>query len=407
MKHTITLLFILSVSVIFANDWPWHSGPAHDFHVKGVKLSRDWKANPPPLLWKQSMTDNGHACASVFNDTLFIADHEGSNDIVRAFNLTDGQEKWRYPYSDTTREKQGFTRAAPTCYKGFIYTVSIVGNVHCLEQATGKMQWRKNYFDDFGGVSPNHGFSGPAGVWEDLVFLQPGGTNGNTVALHYLTGALVWRSGNSEKVGYSLPIVKMIDGKPTLLCYSANTMMGLNPRTGAILWTHPRTHKFGNNVIQPVIDGNRIITGATDYAGTTRFEVADGKTRELWVNNEIHPVFATPIPFKNLLFGTTSDLPARPEGLFCINLETGKTLWKKKAFEHGQLLRVGDDILIMDGQSGALVMFEPSEKEFREITRFTPLGGKNAWSDYFLIGDRLIVRNLQTLACFRMPMAQE
>jgi outer membrane protein assembly factor BamB len=404
MKTLILSCLLLSASAVVAQDWPWHGGPEHDFYIRNVTLARDWKAKPPQLLWKQALTDQGHACASVCKETLFIADHEGSNDIIRAFNLADGQEKWRYAYADTARPKQGFTRAAPTCYKGFIYTVSLVGNVHCLDQATGKVQWHKNYFSDFDGVSPNHGFSGPAGVWEELVFLQPGGTNGNTVALHYLTGKLVWRSGNSEKVGYSLPVVKMIDGKLTLLCYSANTMMGLDPQTGKTLWTHPRPHKFGNNVIQPVIDGNRIFTGATDYAGSTRFEVAEGKTRELWVSTEIHPVFATPIPFKKLLFGTTSDLPARPEGLYCLDIETGKTLWKKKEFEHGQLLRVGDDILVMDGQSGALAMFEPSEKECREITRFTPLGGKNAWSDYFLTGDRLIVRNMQEIACFRMPL---
>ena len=383
-----------------AGEWPWHSGPDYDFAIKGVTLTRDWQDKPPTLVWKVAMTDEGHACASVNDGTLFIVDHHGSKDIVRALALADGQEHWRVEYEDTDRSLHGFTRAAPTLYKEHLYTVSRVGNVHCIGQKTGKVVWRKNYLSDFGGVVPNHGFSGPAGVWGDLVFLQPGGEAGNTVALNRLTGELVWRGGNNEKPGYSLPIVAAFDGAETLLCYSANTLMGLNPKTGEARWMFPRPHPYGNNVIQPVVDGNRIFTGATDFAGSAMVEVTDGKPREVWKNMEICPVFTTPVRFGKLLFGTSSGVPARPEGLYCLDAETGQTLWKEKMFEHGQLLRVGDVLLVLDGQSGALVMFEPSAENFREITRFTPLGGKNCWSDFFIIDNRLILRNQNELACF-------
>ena len=387
-----------------AEVWPWHSGPDHDFHVKRVTLERDWMNRPPTLAWKVAMTDEGHACASCNGDTLFIVDHLGSKDIVRSLALADGKENWRFEYEDTDRSVHGFTRGAPTLYKDHLYTVSRVGNVHCLEQKTGRMLWKKNYLKDFGGVSPNHGYSAPAGVYGDLVILQPGGAAGNTVALNRLTGETVWRGGNDEKVGYSLPIVVTFDGVETLLCYSANTMMGLNPKTGETLWTFPRPHKYGNNVIQPVVDGNRIFTGATDAAGSVMVEVKDGTPREVWVNMEICPVFTTPVRFGKLLFGTSSDLPARPEGLYCLDAETGKTCWREKAFEHGQLLRVGDVILALDGQSGALVMLEPSAEAYREITRFTPLGGKNCWSDFFIVNGRLIIRNQHELACFLLPV---
>jgi len=386
-----------------AEAWPWHSGPDYDFHVKGVTLARDWANQPPTLSWKTPMTDEGYACPSYSEDALFIVDHLGSKDIVRSLALKDGREIWRFEYEDTDRSLHGFTRPAPTLYKGHLYTVSRVGNVHCLEQQTGRKVWSKNYGADFGGVSPNHSYSAPAGVWGDLVFLQPGGAAGNTVALNRLTGALVWRGGNDEKVGYSLPVVVAFDGVETLLCYSANTMMGLNPKTGATLWTFPRPHAYGNNVIQPVVDGNRIFTGATDFAGSVMVELKDGKPQELWKNMEICPVFTTPVRFGKLLFGTSSGVPARPEGLYCLDAETGETRWKVKLFEHGQLLRVGDVLLVLDGQSGALVMFEPSAEAFREITRFTPLGGRNCWSDFFIVKDRLIVRNVNELACFRLP----
>ena len=35
------------------------------------------------------------------------------------------------------------------------------------------------------------------------------------------------------------------------------------------------------------------------------------------------------------------------------------------------------------------------------ITRFTPLGGRS-WATFFTVGDRLIIRNQKTLACFQL-----
>ena len=59
----------------------------------------------------------------------------------------------------------------------------------------------------------------------------------------------------------------------------------------------------------------------------------------------------------------------------------------------------------MDGQKGDLVMIEPTGEAFREITRFTPLGGRS-WATYFTVGDRLIIRNQRELACFKLGVAQ-
>ena len=38
---------------------------------------------------------------------------------------------------------------------------------------------------------------------------------------------------------------------------------------------------------------------------------------------------------------------------------------------------------------------------YREITRFTPLGGRS-WATFFTVGDKLILRNQRELACFAL-----
>jgi outer membrane protein assembly factor BamB len=232
-------------------------------------------------------------------------------------------------------------------------------------------------------------------------YLQPGGSNGCVAAVDKLTGRLVWRGGAAEKPGYSLPVIVPFDRTPTLLCYSANTLMGLNPLTGAALWTHPRPHPYGNNIIQPVVLGNRIFTGATDFAGGALIEVRGGATRELWSAKEICPVFTTPVLANGVLIGTSSGKPANPEGLLCFDPETGKVLWKVKAFENGQVLAVDGVVLALDGQKGDLVMIDPARDAYRELTRFTPLGGRS-WSTLITSGSRLLLRNQRELACFQL-----
>lgn len=395
------LLAALAPALLLADDWPRLSGPTLDFHAAATGIGRDWQARPPAKLWAVDLTDNGHACASCADGRVFIVDHAGSNDVVRALALADGRELWRTPYLEPSRHYYGYARATPTVDGGRVYTLSQAGLVHGLDAATGRVLWRVDTVADYGGVRPRHNFCAPIGVWGNLAYLQPGGTNGSVVAVDKATGAFVWRGGPRENCGYSLPVVVAFDGVPTLLCHSANALVGLDPATGATRWSYPRPHPYGNNVIQPLVMGNRIFTGATDFAGSSVVEIRGGQPHEVWKSGDFSPVCTTPVLANNALFGTASGKPAKPEGLMCVDPATGAIRWKVNAFEFGQVLAVDGVVLALDGAKGTLVMIEPSADSYREITRFTPLGGRS-WATFFTVGDRLLIRNQTTLACFKL-----
>jgi outer membrane protein assembly factor BamB len=44
--------------------------------------------------------DGGFGGPAVSNGVLDILDHEGTQDIVKALDLANGQEKWRYGYDE-------------------------------------------------------------------------------------------------------------------------------------------------------------------------------------------------------------------------------------------------------------------------------------------------------------------
>ena len=58
------------------------------------------------------------------------------------------------------------------------------------------------------------------------------------------------------------------------------------------------------------------------------------------------------------------------------------------------------------GESGDVILLEPSPKEPRELTRFTALKGKT-WNPPAIAGEFLLVRNDKEAACHRLPVATQ
>jgi outer membrane protein assembly factor BamB len=97
-----------------------------------------------------------------------------------------------------------------------LYAVGQYGEAVCLETATGKERWRKEYVKYFGGQLPEWGYTGMPLVDGQQVILTPGGPRGNLVALNKTTGKLVWQSrsragGNRQSPGTSSEL-----GEPVL-----------------------------------------------------------------------------------------------------------------------------------------------------------------------------------------------
>src|SRR5471030_570362 len=101
--RTLTVLSALSASFVVATqaaDWPHFRGPDANGASSEKGINKDWKAKPPKELWKISMTDNGFAGPAIAAGKVFIIDHSGGEDIVRAIDFKTGKEVWRFAYAD-------------------------------------------------------------------------------------------------------------------------------------------------------------------------------------------------------------------------------------------------------------------------------------------------------------------
>ncbi len=89
--------------------------------------------------------------------------------------------------------------------------------------------------------------------------------------------------------------------------------------------------------------------------------------------------------------------------MVCLDPETGERMWKRGRYGHGNILLVGDHLLVQT-ERGDMVLLEASSEEHRELGKFTALKGK-AWNPIAFAAPYLLVRNDEEAALWRLPLA--
>jgi outer membrane protein assembly factor BamB len=117
---------------------------------------------------------------------------------------------------------------------------------------------------------------------------------------------------------------------------------------------------------------------------------------ELWKNRNLKPKFTNLVRRGHYAYGLDEGV------LTCVNLETGNREWKEGRYGHGQILLVGDALLIQ-AESGEVVLVEVSPEKPRDRARLSALHGKT-WNNPALLHDLLLVRNDLEAACYRLPL---
>jgi outer membrane protein assembly factor BamB len=128
-------------------------------------------------------------------------------------------------------------------------------------------------------------------------------------------------------------------------------------------------------------------------------KLADGKwqTSVVWDNQRVlRTKFTNCVVRDGYVYGLSDGI------LECIDLATGKRQWKRGRYRQGQLLLVGEHLLI-SAEEGDLVLVEARHDEFVELARY-PVIGDVTWNTLTLSGNRLLMRNSDEAACVRLPV---
>ena len=423
MLHPITrsaccvFLMFLSSHAAVAADWPQFLGPNRDGIVRDKGLNVDWKSKAPATLWKVPI-GNAFSSVIIVDKKIYTQAKRGTNDGIVCLDAKDGKEVWHFDVAPTYIDKQrhGFgPRSTPVHDQGKLYCLFPMGELVCMT-TDGKKVWQANIFKDTG--AKNHagetfywGVSMSPLVEGDLVIVQPGGTKGNSVAAYDKnTGKLVWTAG-SDPMGYASPIVATIAGKKQLIVPTGQSVLGLGPTKGEVLWRHEFGNQYNATAASPIWADNVLFVSAAYGAGSAALEILppakeNGEpspvkgeawtVREKWKQKKMQTLMATSMVLDGHIYGCSGDLSAFM--MRCVSLTSGEVKWEERVQGRLGLLALEGHLLCV-GERGDVLLVEAQPRSYVVKAELPKLLAFKTWAAPAFADGKLYLRDERHLVC--------
>jgi outer membrane protein assembly factor BamB len=377
--------------------WPDFRGPARDGR-SAEAIHTDWPGDGLPRLWKQPI-GLGYASFVVADGRAFTIEQRRRQEVVAAYDVETGRELWTNGWDGEFVETMGGDgpRATPTFHEGRVYALGALGELRCLDAATGAVVWRRNILDDNGAANLDWGMSGAPLIVDEKVIVLPGGPGGKSVVAYNKTnGEVVWRSLD-DRQAYVSPVLATIAGIRQILVVSAHRVVGLTPADGSLLWEYPWATDQGINVAQPVVLGrDRVFLSASYGQGAAVVEITRAgdrlAARSVWENSRMKNKFTSSILHEGHLYGLDEAI------LACIDAETGELKWKGGRYGYGQPIFASGHLIVL-AENGDLALVKATPEGHQELARVPAIEGKT-WNHPVVANGRLLVRNLREMAAF-------
>src|SRR5918999_2212967 len=238
-----------------ANDWPQWGGPQRNF-VSGAKgLAAAWPEGGPRRLWSRELGE-GYSAITAEGGRLFTMYRRGTQDVVVALDAATGKTVWEYAYdapfsADYSMENGPGPHATPAVAGERVFTAGPTGKLHALDKKTGKLLWGHDLMNEYKGTVRVNGYACSPLAYRDTVIMQVGGAGNSIMAFRQRDGAVAWKRHDFRN-SPSSPLVINVDGQDQLVAFMYDEVVGVEPQTGELLWSHPHKTEFGLNVSTPV-----------------------------------------------------------------------------------------------------------------------------------------------------------
>ena len=383
-------------------EWPGFRGRDRDDVVHGVQIATDWAQSPPVQLWKRPIGP-GWSSFAVNGNLFYTQEQRGEDEVVSCYKVSTGEPVWTHRDAARFWESNAGAgpRGTPTLSNGRVYTLGATGIVNALDGATGAVFWSHNAASDTRVKIPIWGIASSPLVVDDVVIVA---TGGKLAAYDIATGTNRWTGGGGG-FSYSSPHLVRIDGVPQVLFISGPGTISVEPATGKVLWQHAWE---GGSIVQPAMtaDGDLLVNAMAGNGGLgmRRLAVAHKPggwaVDERWTSTGLKPYFNDFVVHKGHAFGFDGSI------LSCIDLQDGQRKWKGGRYGNGQLLLLADqDLLLVLTEEGDLALVKATPDQFTEVAKFPGALEGKTWNHPVLVGDRLLVRNDQEMAAFRLSRA--
>jgi outer membrane protein assembly factor BamB len=399
-KLDITSLATADLSHITPTDFPEFLGPDRRNELHDIPLATDWTKQPPRQLWRQPI-GLGWGSFAVVGNYAVTQEQRGQSELTVCYDVLTGKPLWEHGHDDIRFvEWQGGDgpRSTPTIDGGRAYVMGATGLLDCLDGKTGSVIWSHDVLNETEKSNVMFGKSCSPLVTSDLVIVTGGQGGPSLLAYHKSDGSLAWTAGD-RTAAYASPVLATLAGVQQIITINGQSVASFALADGKQLWLRDWPGQLPK-VAQPVpLDPTRVLltSGYGIGAVVLRIEAAGDvqHATEIWSNRYLKTKFSNVVVKDHYVYGLDDAI------LTCLDLDTGKRQWRGENYGFGQLLLVDDKILIQ-AETGEVVLMQVDPTKPVELTRFQAIEGKT-WNNPALSGHRLLVRNDHEAACYELP----
>jgi outer membrane protein assembly factor BamB len=332
-----------SVVSLIAEDYPQWRGINRDGVLNESGLIQKLPEGELPRLWTVPVGP-GYSGPTVSQGRVFLTDRgvsaeESDTERVLCFNAEDGSLIWSHEYQAKYNDAQyniGYKagpRAAVTIDDSKAYSIGAMGHLKCFEVLSGDLVWQRNLASEYAVKMPIWGITSAPLIFNELLIQIVGGTDSScVVAFDKATGKEKWRALD-ELAGYSAPILVRQGDQDVVVCWTGQSVSGLNPVTGETFWRfpmEPRNMPIG--VATPVVSGKHLfVSSFYDGSMLIELDLNHPEAKQVWRRigqsekntDSLHCMISTPLIKGNHIYGVDSYGELR-----CLALETGDRIWE-------------------------------------------------------------------------------
>lgn len=344
-------------------------------------------------VWRRPL-GSGFSAISIAGTRGFTGIADGASDFLAAIDLGTGKEIWRTRLGEVYRGHDGSKDgpiATPAVDGARVFIIGPRGALVAADAATGKELWRVDLAKELEAPSPFYGFGASPLVVGNLVVVNAGGEKNNLAAFAKDTGQRVWSVSHAKAVNYATPSVATIGGVRQLLVLANDTLLGVKPEDGSLLWSQATGWTEEASRAPVALPGDRVlITGWTE-AKLFQVKSAGGKmsAAEVWKTPRLKGSYSPTVFHDGHIFGMNGAY------LTCIDPATGDAVWRHKVYS-GSLILVDGHAVILGDNSGDLRVGRLTPKGYEEkATKPVFNAGAVSSTGPSFQGRRIYLRNVE------------
>jgi len=271
---SISLNFVLALSLVAVSDWAEWRGPARDGMSNEKNLPVKWSPAGENLAWRAPY--GGRSAPIVMGDRVYLQNSAEKGELlqerVMSFNADTGKLLWEHRFnvylSDVPPHRVGWASPAGDPATGNVYVFGVGGNLIGLNR-DGKVLWERSLGEDFGLLTTHGGRTVSPIIDGDLVIIsgvtfqwgQHGRGAHRFMAFDKKSGETVWVSapgGRPYDTTYAPPIIVNVNGTRLLIQGASDGVIyAIKPQTGEPVWKHEISKRGINTGV--VVHGNTAI----------------------------------------------------------------------------------------------------------------------------------------------------